>query len=433
MKYRVLGVPNALTFVEGTWCRESCDMLPREHFIPRTGASVPSQLQNGNRGGYFVSVDLSKATDGLYHNAVEVVIDSLCDVGAIRSSDLTSIKLGLGLSIPTTWFSDQVGRWAVRRGSPMGTPLSFVVLSWLNAWACQAFTAAAIHGDDAAAIASSSHEADQYQTAVESIGAGVNTAKTFLSRTAFTMCEMMVHVTKGKTVPFYPPPCPAPGLRAPVAADHRCDPLMLKRAERVVRTLFPSVSRDPRLRLPSECGGLGYTGRGLAVSRSIRCRLAAACSRRNDTGVAESLAAKRPFREEGLYPKSLVQVPSQPSLFYKAQRAVERDPLYAVSPPGEGTLVPLPRIVAVKSAAAEQLYRTLGGGVKRKRDSGRPTRTKRSALFKVPQVPNIRPLSKRHGVKSLKALASSLNALKVRVDPDIANEILGRTPLPQAS
>nr|WLK77415.1 RNA-dependent RNA polymerase [Suillus luteus narnavirus 7] len=437
MKFRVVGVPNALTFMEGDWIRNSCKMLPREHFIPSDGSSIPPSLIDGPRGGNFVSVDLSKATDGLYHNTVEAVVDGLRDAGAISATDLRLVKRGLGLSPNTLWSNDHVGEWVARRGSPMGTPLSFVVLSWVNAWACQAFDTCATHGDDAVGVATSDYQMEEYQIAIEAIGASVNTTKTFVSSHWFTMCEMAGQVVeKGRrttVIPYYPPSCPAPGLRAPVAAEPRTDCVGLKRSERVMRTLFPWSNRDVRLRLPTEVGGLGYTGRGLAVSKSVRCRLAAACSRRDDKLLAESLSAKRPFREEGLFPKSMVRVPSRPGLFYKAQRAVEQSGDFTILPAGEGELVPLSKLVVEKCKRSEETYLLLGGDVHRKMDRGRPTRTKRSALFKRKEVPAIRPLSKRYGVQSLRSLAATLRALQVRVDPDIAFEILGRTPNPPAS
>jgi len=428
MKYRVVGVPSALVFMEGTWIRQSCNMLPREHFVPRDGTTVPPGLSAGAGQGWFVSVDLSKATDGIGLDAVEAVIDALHEARFIRPADVDKAKWGMGVDPMTKWTSS-IGDWISRRGSPMGTPLSFVVLSWINAWACQGFSNVATHGDDAVGLANSYHEVDDYNLAVSSIGASLNMTKTFVSRTRATMCEFAIlpsaRTSKGTVVPFYPPSCPGPGVRAPWAADPRVPNRYLRRAERVVRAFFPWSVRDPRVRLPLEVGGLGYTGRGLAVSKAVRCRLAAACSRGSDVELSAALSAKRPFREEGLYPKSMVRVPLRPKSFYKACRAVDRSEDFHLKPAGQGVSVPLSKVIAAKARQAEELYTFLGGKTKRVVDKGRPAKTKTSTLFRTPQVPSIRPLSKANGVWALKRLASKLAALEVRIDEDIAHSILG--------
>lgn len=426
MKVRVVGVPDALTFIEGDWVRRSCQLLPREHWTVTTGpAGQPTELTA--RGGDFVSVDLTSATDGLLHDVVKAVVEGLKGSGCIRSSDYPLVLRGLGLEPQTKWHLGD-DTWLAERGSPMGTPLSFVVLSWVNAWCTHAFTRARIHGDDAVGVAYAAFEAVEYRDAVQAVGASVNMRKTFTSSSAWTMCEVAAWPRSkqrfGRAV-FVPPPCPPPGLCAPVAAESRCGNRFLRRQERVMKTLFPWCARDPRLRLPVEVGGLGYTGRGLAVPASVRRRLGALVSRGVEPGV-RGVVSKAPFREAGLYPRPLIPVPSQPRQYHLARKLVAQEPLEDPC----GVPVSLREFVIYQATLVESQYRLLvGDKFKRRRDAGRPERTKTKALFKPPTVPlRVKPLSVSHGVGSLRRWASKLASSEVRVFEDVALEIRGRTP-----
>jgi len=312
----------------------------------------------------------------------------------------------------------------------MGTPLSFVVLSWVNAWATSAFTRARHHGDDAVGRAVDSFELDEYEQAISLCGGELNRAKTFASSSGWTMCEVAAwprfDTKLGKAV-FVPPPCPPPGLRAPVAADPRCGSRYLRRQERVMRTLFPWVSRDPRLRLPAEVGGLGYTGRGLAVPLSVRRRLGTLVSRGNDWLIAEGVVSKQPFREVGLYPRPLIPEPSRPRSYHAARRLVAQEPLETPS----GVLVRLESLVIFKTMLVESQYRlSEGDRFKRRWGGDRPARTKSRALFRPLKGKLAPPLSVRGGLLALRRWASKLSNLEVRVFEDVASEIRDRIPDP---
>jgi hypothetical protein len=306
-----------------------------------------------------------------------------------------------------------------------------VVLSWINAWATSAFTTARTHGDDAVGTFSEDYELEEYESAIAAVGASVNRKKTFISPSAWTMCEVASWPRRSKlgNAVFVPPPCPPPGCKAPVAAESRCGNRFLRRQERVMKTLYPWVSRDPRLRLPVEVGGLGYTGRGLAVPRSVRLRLGTLVSRGVDHAIAASLTSKRPFREAGLYPRALVPEPSKPRSFNAARRLVAQDPLVD---PVNGVPVPLEDLKIFEAQLIEDQYRLLEGDkFKRYRNTGRPERSKTKALFR-PLIPaRLAPaLSVRHGCGSLRRWAATLRKVEVRVFEDVASEILGRTPDP---
>jgi hypothetical protein len=426
---RVVGVPDALTFIEGDWIRRSCPMLARGHWVVSDGHDGQPSGLRWRQGCEFVSVDLSAATDGLSHDAVGAVIDGLFRGGCIRNSDVALARRSLGLEPQTKWTWEGL-TWFAKRGSPMGTPLSFVVLSWLNAWATSAFESARHHGDDAVGRARHSYELDEYELGISLIGGRLNRAKTFVSSSGWTMCEVAAWPRKNTrhgTAVFVPPPCPPPGLRAPVAADNRVGPRFLRRQERVMRTLFPWCARDPRLRLPACVGGLGYTGRGLAVPASVRSRLALLVSSGTDYLVARNLYGKKPFREGGLYPRPLVPEPSRSREYHLARRLVAQDPLEDPS----GVPVTVEQLVTFESMLVESQYVLMAGDkLRRRRDAGRPGKTKSNALFRRSDSRRIRPLTVAHGLSSLERWAAKLRNLTVRVFEDVASEIRDRIPDP---
>jgi len=151
LKHRALGVPRALVFVEGTWIRLSAQLLPRKHWKV-VDSSVPTPLSLVRQDELFASLDLSRATDGLTHRTIDTVLTALVSSGLLRSSDLELARWGMGTSVLHEWSYPGLEPWVSKRGSPMGTPLSFVVLSWVNSWATDAFSASVTHGDDAVGL-----------------------------------------------------------------------------------------------------------------------------------------------------------------------------------------------------------------------------------------------------------------------------------------
>jgi hypothetical protein len=448
MKVRVMGVPDALTFIEGDWIRRSVSLLPKEHW-PAQRFPKAMELRRGVPGTFF-SLDLSKATDGIHHDAVRAVVLGMSDAGCIRQNGEFNLALSsLGLEPKAEWHYSKSSVVSAERGSPMGTPLSFPVLSLINAWSCQAFDHCATHGDDAVAFApfidtplakiQPVEILNEYAQCIEAVGGSVNRAKTFASQSSWTACEILARkmpATRGRSgwYLFFPPPCAAPGLAAPVASEGRTTKRFLIRQERVMKTLFPWVNRDLRLHLPVEIGGLGYTGRGLRVSKNVRRRLGTLVSLGVDYLVARDLSSKGTFREEGLYPRPLVPTPREGMAgWYAVEKQFPtvdqfRDP--------SGVSVPVSDLVAHRSRLVYNEYRFLCGFEdKRRRDGGRPTKTKRSAVFKAMKrgAKLATPLSVKHGVTSLIAFAARCKSLTTTVDPDVASQILGRTQDPQVS
>jgi len=436
-KVRVIGVPDCLTFVEGSWTRSSLRWLAPGHWrIDGESRSIPGGMHQ-KRKHRFASLDLSRATDGLSHAAVRVVIEGLATRGLIRPTDLTMSLRSLGLERGATWsfpdLGDEIGEGSFLRGSPMGTPLSFVVLSWVNAWATSAFERSLTHGDDAVGryipVPHPMVSAlDVYGSRVAAVGASLNESKTFLADHSWTACEILAlpreHSEDGMTL-FYPPSVPPPALRAPVEADQKLENLWLRRMERIMKGRFPWIVKDPRLHLPVQVGGLGYTGRGLAVGVSVRRRLGALVSRGPSVVVAQDLIGKKPFREMGLFPRPLVRQ-VHASSYWRAVRVTEQ------WFQGSGdTPVPLESLLSFKSCLIEDEIRlSEGDKFKRKRVAGRPDRTSRSAVFRRLGVAPCRPLTRRWGCSALIRWAKVSRESLVTVDQDIASEIRERIPDP---
>jgi len=269
---------------------------------------------------------------------------------------------------------------------------------------------------------------DLYADRVESVGASLNVRKTFKADHYWTACEVLARPkerSKGGMALYFPPSVPPSVLRAPVGADLRLDNLGLRRMERVMRARFPWIVKDPRLHLPVQVGGLGYTGRGLSVSRGLRARLGALVSRGPSAVVATDLIGTKPFREAGLYPQPLVRV-VEPASYWKAQRAIS-----VWFQPGGSATVPLEALLSFKSCLIEDEIRlSEGERFKRKRAADRPDRTRRSAVFRRMGVRPAKPLSRSGGVSALIRWAKLSRESLVTVDQDIASEIRERIPAP---
>jgi hypothetical protein len=370
---------------------------------------------------------------------VKAVVSGLNIAGCISDRDVQAAMRGLGVGRqPTKWDHESGLTWFARRGSPMGTPLSFIVLSWVNAFCLEGFTTSFHHGDDAVGFTPAGNPAiswdsqfNDYVERVRATGADVNLKKTFKSDHSWTACEVLKRT--GKTIDgmavFIPPPCAAPGIKAPTVAESRTPRLYLKRQERVMRTLFPWIVKDPRVNLPTCIAGLGYTGRGLCVSRTVRARLGALVSRGPTIELAMSLTAKKPFREMGLFPKSLVPAPKHQKAYWKARKSASAEIEPLLNAPDAKELVPIKDVSIFIETLAEGEYRMMKGDTfKMVKDSGRPARTKTGMFTKVKNVKLAKPLSRSHGLSALTKFAEKISELKVFVPIDIALEIRGWTP-----
>jgi len=395
----------------------------------------------------FRSLDLSRATDGLFHGAVEAVIDGLASVNAIRPADLAMAKRSLGLEGNGTWYfpdlispADEIG-WDVPflRGSPMGTPLSFVCLSWVNSWATSCFDKRFTHGDDAVGRSRKAScggnptaQLAEYRDRVASVGAELNRGKTFRANHSWTACEVLAH-PEGQTsrmVVTIPPTIPPVSLKAPLPAPEGVDKIYLRRMERLMVTRFPWLIQDARTHLPCGLGGLGYTGRGLSVGTALRRRLGALVSREPNEQDARRIHAKTPFREAGLYPRPLARVVPSP-VRLKAMRNVASYGLTTVPEGEEPSRVSAVQFAAFENCLVEDEVRLIcGEKYSRKRVAGRPARTQGGAAFKKlsGKVALARPLSKSWGLQALARWVDKAKLVKVAVPGDIASEIRDRIP-----
>jgi hypothetical protein len=436
MKVRVIGVPDALTFVEGTWIRKSAHLVAPSHWMLRTddpGCPPPGLHDQCAAGETLVSLDLSNATDGLSHRAVEAIIDGFLDAGVIRPTDSVYAKRSLGLVPRTLWHRSgghlPTDRWYAERGSPMGTPLSFPVLSWATEWLTRSFGSVASHGDDAVGRDLGSFGTEVYADGAISLGADLNRSKTFISNFGWTMCEVMgvPHARGDGMAVFCPPPVPQIATGLPVAADPRLGRRYLKRAERVQRTFFPRFRL--RLTLPCEFGGYGYTGRGLVAPAAIRKRLAVLVSRGLNPSEAERWLGKVPFQEGGLFPKPLAQRVGRPGAFYRLRKVLPTIKDILDSRGSERRL--LSDVVASVEAQHESFYRMTAGyddGRKIVRAAhGKTRRTKPQTLFRGVMCKSIRPLTRSHGLVSLRRLSEGFANTPVGIRDDFAGMIRGRT------
>jgi len=160
--------------------------------------------------------------------------------------------------------------------------------------------------------------------------------------------------------------------------------------------------------------------------------LAALVSRGPSTELALALTAKKPFREMGLFPKSLVPTPKHPATYWKARRSAVAEIEPTIGCPGADAKVPIKDLSIFIETLAEGEYRMIKGDeFKMVRDNGRPARTKHGIFTRVKGVPLAKPLSRLHGVKALDKFANKLRELCVMVPTDIALEIRGWTPSPE--
>jgi hypothetical protein len=243
------------------------------------------------------------------------------------------------------------------------------------------------------------------------------------------MCEVLGAPSasgSGRAV-FVPPPCPVPGACLPSVADPRLGRRYVRRSERVQRTLFPRLRL--RLCLPAEFGGYGYTGRGLALPVSMRKRLALLVSRGLNPSDAERWLGKVPFQEAGLFARPLVQGVPRPGVFYRLRKRLPVVQDY-LDPLGSRKLL-LRDLVSSVEELSEHVYRHVHGyeGPRKIVRAGhaKTRRTKPRALFKGTLNESVRPLTRSHGLASLRRLAEVFASTPVRVRDDIPAMIRGRT------
>jgi hypothetical protein len=151
-----------------------------------------------------------------------------------------------------------------------------------------------------------------YEDIVVACGGGVNRKKTFISNDAWTICEQLCICNNMRSnLLITTPPVIDPEATKPVAAEPKCNPVMMRRQMEVMITRFPWIKGTVSLCTPTSIGGLGYIQNGLNTSIKNRRILATLVGRNvNDTMVIGSMM-KSIWSEEGIYPHPIISVPKE--------------------------------------------------------------------------------------------------------------------------
>jgi hypothetical protein len=257
-------------------------------------------------GEAFLSADLTKATDGFYHNAVQAVLRGLAQAGLGEAwAVIAAESLGVGSMPHCVKYSlgdfpekhreemarsfrtvGEAGKESVyvplKRGILMGTPLSFSILSIINGWACNVLGAKTrICGDDVVACCKP-RAITHYAARAGAVGSGLHEQKSFYGTKGFTFCEVF-GLGSGPVRFFNPYPLKqfqrdGYGVMDPGKAA-KYDVMQWSALNRVCRVLLKTVrARARRLNRPPELtaalGGLGHPSKGMrSIPKPVRAQL----------------------------------------------------------------------------------------------------------------------------------------------------------------
>jgi len=296
MKARVITVPPASVFAQGDLVRQVLwpallsripQILP---YAPHTEDEILQRIGSWVPGMVYLSADLTRATDGFGHDAIQAVIRGLRKAGlpAFLCSELES-NLGVGQDVhyvryqksqltQQTW--QEFGkRYGVNedgetvdvpklRGSLMGTPCSFSILSILNHWMSELLgKRRIICGDDLAALTHPLN-VSTYARRACAIGSELHQGKSFRSRIGFVFCEAYALTNEGGLKSFRPA-----SLKEfvrdgnGVMCQHGVDATSFNRLARCARTLYRkqrviATKKRRYPELPAVLGGLGHPCKG---------------------------------------------------------------------------------------------------------------------------------------------------------------------------
>nr|UUW20995.1 MAG: RNA-dependent RNA polymerase [Guiyang narna-like virus 4] len=298
MKARVITKPPAALFAEGDLVRQVVwpallksipQILP---YAPHTEEEALAKVYSGfTAGKVFLSADLTCATDGFGHDAIISVIAGLRKAGlpAILCQSLAEslgvgnnihyVRYPLSLVLPAERaavekrFGPAVGGFVdvpKTRGSLMGTPCSFIILSLLNCWMSERLGRhRIICGDDLAAVTHPSNVSSYAERAAQ-VGSELHQGKSFRSKIGFVFCEAYALLDRsGKGLSSFRPPSLKEFVRDGngVMTQHSVDPSSFNRLARCARTIYRSQRkiamkkmRPPEL--PAVLGGLGHPCKG---------------------------------------------------------------------------------------------------------------------------------------------------------------------------
>jgi hypothetical protein len=311
-KVRVITVPPGSVFTAGDRVRRRVFPVLRkqdvrlESFETAVAGGRLDELTLSPGEGW-LSADLTKATDGFSHDAIQAVIRGLARAGlAPYMCKLAAESLGVGASVhyvryrlgdltedgrklveAQSWVDIKDRAYArvpMRRGCLMGTPLSFTVLSLINGWACEPLGRKThITGDDVVS-ACTPPKIGHYRSRVESVGSGLHERKSFFGTRGFTFCESFALAAGGNVgvAPTFYNPYPLKQYMRDgngVMDKGNYYAPQWKKLRRVARVLSKPVRAKARrlLRppeLPVSLGGLGHPGKGMrSIPGVVRAQL----------------------------------------------------------------------------------------------------------------------------------------------------------------
>jgi hypothetical protein len=308
MKARIITIAPAAVIAQGDLVRQVIwpkilerleSVLP---YAPHTEDAILSRLSGGfHDSKVFLSADLTCATDGFGHDALRSVIQGLGRAG-LPSHLVVALSESLGLGEephyvryrlsdmePATAEAcrkryqvvDGCVEVAKLRGSLMGTPCSFSMLSILNHWMSERLGRhRIICGDDLAAVTHPDN-VPSYSQRAQAIGSELHEGKSYRSRIGFVFCEAYALLSRDKRKRGFSPFRP-PSLKEfvrngnGVMSQHSVDSTSFNRLARCARTVYRSqrllamkMHRPPDL--PAVLGGLGHPCKGrLRVPRHYR-------------------------------------------------------------------------------------------------------------------------------------------------------------------
>ncbi|QJT93746.1 RNA-dependent RNA polymerase [Erysiphe necator associated narnavirus 14] len=297
MKARIITKPPASVFAQGDLARQviwprMLERIPQIlPYAPHTEEESLKSVWGGfTDGKVFLSADLTCATDGFGHDAIRSVIAGLRRAGApplLSQSIAESLGVGNDVHYVSYLLSDLKpserdaverrfgpavgGRVEVPkvRGSLMGTPCSFIILSLLNCWMSERLGRhRIICGDDLAAVTHPENVSSYAQRAT-AVGSELHEGKSFRSKIGFVFCEAYALLSRSGGLQSFRPPSLKEFVRDGngVMTQHSVDPSSFNRLARCAKTIYRTqrkiaMKKHRPAELPASLGGLGHPCKG---------------------------------------------------------------------------------------------------------------------------------------------------------------------------
>jgi len=259
-------------------------------YAPHTEDGILARLERRiHASKIFLSADLTCATDGFGHDAILAVIAGIRKAGfpAHLIPELQeSLGVGHNCHFVKYRLSDmdhETEVWCRRtfdvvdgcvevpknRGSLMGTPCSFSILSLLNHWMSELLGPdRIICGDDLAAVTHPSN-VSSYSQRASAVGSGLHERKSFRSSIGFVFCEAYALLDQRGAVVSFRPPSLKEFVRKGngVMCQDGVDSSSFNRLARCARTIYKkqrlvAAKKHRPAELPSWLGGLGHPCKG---------------------------------------------------------------------------------------------------------------------------------------------------------------------------